>query len=70
MLFKNRKVIDVEVDGIDRGDFPDFCDSYFSSAIWADTGEFLTDEELEEMTYDCATEKYEIIYDDIVSVYE
>jgi len=70
MIFKNRKVIDAEVDGIDASDYPDFCDSYFSSAVWADTGEFLTDDELEELTDECASEKYELIYDKMISAYE
>ena len=70
MILNNRKVIEAEVDGIDPRDYPDFCDSYFASAVWADTGEFLTDEELEQLTDECYSEKYELIYDKFVSAYE
>jgi hypothetical protein len=42
-----RKIIDIEVDGIDWADAPDFCDAYISSARWEDTGEELTEDELE-----------------------
>ena len=37
----------IEVDGVDSKDYPDFCDAYFCSASWKDTGENLSDEELE-----------------------
>jgi hypothetical protein len=42
-----RTVTDVEIDGVDPKDYPDFCDAYFSHAIYADTKEPLSDEELE-----------------------
>jgi hypothetical protein len=40
-------VEDLEVDGVDTRDYPDFCDAYFSRAIWVETGKELTDDELE-----------------------
>ena len=40
-----RKVIDIEVDGVDSKDYPDFADAYFSYACYED-GTPLTDEEL------------------------
>jgi hypothetical protein len=40
-----RKVIDIEVDGVDSRDYPDFSDAYFSYACYED-GTKLTDEEL------------------------
>ena len=40
-----RKVIDIEVDGVDSKDYPDFSDAYFSYACYED-GTKLTDEEL------------------------
>jgi hypothetical protein len=40
-----RKVIDIEVDGVDSRDYPDFSDAYFSYACYED-GTPLTDEEL------------------------
>ncbi len=39
------KVHDVEVDGIDYSDYPDFCDAYISFATY--DGRDMTDEELE-----------------------
>ena len=49
MELNGRKVVDVEVDGVDTRDYPDFCDAYFSNAVYEDTGEELTDEELEQL---------------------
>lgn len=43
----SRRIIDVEIEGVDMSDWPDFCDAYVSYARWADTGVELTDEELD-----------------------
>lgn len=50
MELKGRKVVDVEVDGVDTRDYPEFCDAYFSEAFYEDATP-LTDTELEELTY-------------------
>jgi hypothetical protein len=50
MLLNGRVVVDVEVDGVDTRDYPEFCDAYFSYAVFEDTLEELTDEELELLT--------------------
>lgn len=42
-------VDDIQVDGVDTRDYPDFCDAYICSASWSHTGEELTDEELEQL---------------------
>ena len=60
MKLNGREVVDVEVDGVDTRDYPDFCDAYFSYAVWEDTGEELTDEELEELT-----EKYSDVLNEL-----
>jgi len=39
------KLQDIEVDGIDRSDYPDFCDAYISAASYE--GRPLTDDELD-----------------------
>ena len=58
-----RYPIDIEVQGIDTRDYPDFCDAYISSAVWSDTLEELTEDELEELNqdgqlvYECVIEK-------------
>ena len=50
-LFLNgRKVIDCELDGVRAYDYPDCVDAYISSAIWADTGKELNEDELNELT--------------------
>ena len=50
MLLKGRVVVDVEIDGVDTRDYPDFCDAYFNYAVFEDTKEELTDEQLEQLT--------------------
>lgn len=47
-----RRPVAVEVEGIDMRDAPDFCDAFISYAEWSDTGEPLTDDELEELNED------------------
>jgi hypothetical protein len=49
MELRGRIVVDVAVDGVDRRDYPDFCDAYFSDAAWED-GTQLTQMELDELT--------------------
>lgn len=63
MELNGRKVVDVEVDGIDTSDYPDFCDAYFSRGVYEDTGEELTDSELDELTEKCADALYDKITD-------
>jgi hypothetical protein len=58
----NRVVVDIEVDGIDTRDYPDFCDAYFSGAAWEDTGESLTADELEQLQ----DENPELLYDKVI----
>jgi len=44
------QIEDVEVDGIDTRDYPDFCDAFISSATYM--GREMTDEELEVLNQD------------------
>lgn len=44
------KIEDVEVDGIDTNDYPDFCDAYIASATYK--GREMTDEELDTLNED------------------
>jgi hypothetical protein len=55
-----RKVTNVEVDGIDTRDYPDFVDAYISYAEYED-GTPLTDMELEMLSED-PDFLYEMIY--------
>ena len=56
VLFKNLKTMDykkidnIEIDGIDTKDYPDFCDAYISSADY--DGKPMTDEQLDELNED------------------
>ena len=59
--FKGREVVDIEVDGIDASDYPDFCDAFASYAIWHDTGKPLTDDELEEFNEVCKDAIYDAV---------
>ena len=61
-----RKIDDIVVDGVDAADYPDFCDSYISSATWADTGEFLDDIELMELIDSDQVDVHELAYDNLV----
>jgi hypothetical protein len=49
MVLNGRQVVDVEVDGVDGNDYPDFCDAYFSYAVYEGSGVVLTDDELAQL---------------------
>ena len=49
IIFKGKRVVDLEIDGVDGRDYPDFSDAYFSYACYED-GTELTDDELNELT--------------------
>jgi hypothetical protein len=40
----------INISGVERQDYPDFCDAYISEAQWANEGTALNDEELEQLT--------------------
>lgn len=42
-------ITDIEIDGIDMSDYPEFCDAFISAASWKDTGVALSDSELDEL---------------------
>tara|TARA_R110000744_G_scaffold313647_1_gene420838 strand:- start:13 stop:207 length:195 start_codon:yes stop_codon:yes gene_type:complete len=44
------KISDVEVEGIDTRDFPDFCDAFIANADY--DGEPMTDEQLDKLNED------------------
>jgi hypothetical protein len=52
MNFKGRNITDIEVEDIDTRDAPDFCDAYIATAHWEDTGESLSNDELEALNQD------------------
>lgn len=59
-----RKVIDMEVDGVDGRDYPDFADAHFSYACYED-GTALTDEELDKLAEQNADVLWEKAYDSL-----
>lgn len=54
------KIDDVEIEGIDPRDAPDFCDAFISSASY--DGRDMTEEELEELNQDTSF-VYEAVLD-------
>jgi hypothetical protein len=48
-VLNDKKVINIEVDGVYGWDAPDFCDAYISYACFED-GTPLTDEEIEQIS--------------------
>jgi hypothetical protein len=52
LIFKGRRLTSVTVQDIDFKDYPDFCDAFIESAVWEDTGEALTDDELDQVNED------------------
>ena len=49
VLLNGQQVVDIEVDGVDGNDYPDFCDAYFSYAVYEGSGIALTDDELTQL---------------------
>jgi len=57
----NYKLIDnIEIDGINMRDYPDFCDAYVSCADY--NGVEMTDEQLDEINED-----YDFVYECVMS---
>ena len=50
ILLNGQRVVDVEIDGVDSNDYPDFCDAYFCYAVYEGSGVALTDDELIQLT--------------------
>ena len=48
-MLNGKKVVDLEVDGVDSRDYPDFSDAYFSYGCYED-GTPLTEDELDKLT--------------------
>ena len=54
MKINGLHIDNVQVEGIDYSDYPDFCDAYIESAVIKDNGEFrdATDQELDAINDD------------------
>jgi hypothetical protein len=59
----NLEVTDVEVDGIDMKDYPDFVDAYVDSAKFVSSGKPLNDDERMELQNQNVDKFYEDIMD-------
>lgn len=53
------KVDNIEIDGIDTKDYPDFSDAFISAADY--DGREMTDDELDELN-----EEYEFVYEQVL----
>lgn len=53
------KISNVEIDGIDTNDYPDFCDAYICGAMY--DGEEMTDEQLQIINEDTS-----FVYDMVI----
>ena len=60
MRIDYKLIEDVEVDGIDYADYPDFCDAFIASAIY--DGKPMSDEMLDELNED-----YDFVYESITN---
>ena len=47
VTLNKRKVIEIEIDGVDFNDAPDFADAYVYQAVFEDTSENLTEEQMD-----------------------
>jgi hypothetical protein len=62
------RVTDLEVDGIDWNDYPDFCDAYISGGVYVESEDFvrdLTDEEIEWLNENHSDIVYQAVMDHI-----
>ena len=66
MKLNNLKVIDVEIENVDRKDYPDFCDAYISEAKFTN-GKSLDDEQLVELQEQNPDEFSELVLDEFLS---
>tara|TARA_B100000424_G_C22857790_1_gene457224 strand:+ start:79 stop:309 length:231 start_codon:yes stop_codon:yes gene_type:complete len=64
----NLEVTDVEVDGIDMKDYPDFVDAYIDSAKFVSSGKELNDEELVKLQEENSESFYEDVMDKVIDI--
>lgn len=64
-LFNGMQIDDVEIDGIDTRDYPDFCDAYVNNLWLVDNGEVreATDAELDEIN----DNERDYVYDQVIA---
>lgn len=59
------KITDLEVDGVDTKDYPDFVDAYVSYAYSTELNRPLTDDELDKLNDECPEIAQELAYDKV-----
>jgi hypothetical protein len=64
-ILNGKKVVDLEVGGVDGGDYPDFSDAYFSSGCYED-GTPLTDDELDQLSLLADDVLWEMAFDSLI----
>jgi hypothetical protein len=64
-ILNGKNVVNLQVDGVDSRDYPDFSDAYFSSGSYED-GTLLTDDELERLNDLAADVLWEMAYDSLI----
>ena len=63
-ILNGKKVVDLEVDGVDSRDYPDFSDAYFSGGCYED-GTDLTEDELIQLADISGDVLWEMAYDSL-----
>jgi len=58
-------ITDIEVEDVHMWDYPDFCDAYIAYAVWEDTGEELTEDELNELNEEHRDFVYEKAFESV-----
>lgn len=66
-FFNGLEIDDIEIDGVDTRDYPDFCDAYINNMWLIDNGEVreATDAELEDINDNERDFVYDEVYDSI-----
>jgi len=60
-----RTIEDIEIQGIDTKDYPDFCDAFINNAVWIDNGKPLTEEELDHINENDSGTIHELVYEQL-----
>jgi hypothetical protein len=63
-ILNGKKVVDLEVGGVDGCDYPDFSDAYFSGGCYED-GTPLTDDELDQLSLLADDVLWEMAFDSL-----
>lgn len=61
-----KDVENLQIDGVDSKDYPDFCDAFFCYATWCSNGVELTDEQLQWLSEDYPEKLNEMAFESLV----